>query len=166
MTIGQIAAGGRILADTIAAIAPLCVIKPTDESVTSSIVLQDDNALVLPVVADGTYILVCFLDYEGGTGGSSDIKVQWSVPSGSAMRHQPVGAGTGGGAITGFAYAGSTVTSYGTQGAGNLCGLTMIGSVVVGSTAGNVQLLWAQNTSDSTPTIVHAQSFLAMWRIT
>ncbi len=165
MTVGQIAAGARILADTIAAIAPLCVIKPADESVTSSTVLQDDNALVLPVVADGTYIMVCYLDYEGGTQGSSDLQWEWALPASSTLRYTEIHTGLTGNIAGAATNLGSTIGTAGTDG-GNLRAVLMVGSLLVSSTAGNLQLKWAQNTSDSTPTIVHAQSFLAMWEIT
>ena len=53
----------------------------------------------------------------------------------------------------------------GTNGAGIVQEASMRGSIVVSTTAGNVQLKWAQGTSSGTGTIVHAQSSLKLQRV-
>ena len=72
---------------------------------------------------------------------------------------------TSGAAVTGTTNLDSDVVSAGTATAGVLRGVSMHGTLTVGATAGSIQLQWAENTSDSTPTIVHAQSSLALWRV-
>jgi hypothetical protein len=163
---GNIAAGGRILAADIRSVAPLAVIKGADETVTSSTTLQNDDALVLPVVANGTYIFWCYLDYEGGTQGSSDIKWQWAVPASATLRYWAGYIGTTGTLHGSATITGGTSVSAGTGGTSVLMGAFMKGTLIVSSTAGNIQLEWAQNTSSGTGTIVHAQSELTLWRIT
>lgn len=161
-----IVAGSRILAAQIAGIAPLAVIKPTDEPVTSSTTLQNDNDLIVSVAANSTWLFLCMLDYEGGTQGASDIKWLWSIPAGASLRYHGIHDTTGGASVAGTTYTGATTVTSGSNGAGVLKAATMIGSLNVSSSAGSVQLTWAQNSSSGTPTIVHAQSLLALWRIT
>lgn len=162
---GLIVAGSRIVASVMQSIAPQCVIKGADQSLASSTTMQNDNALFEALVANATYIFVCYLNYEGGTRGSSDIKWVWAVPTGATMRYQATSAGTSG-VVQTPSLTGSTTWPAGSSGAGALNGILMTGSIICGPTAGNAQLQWAQNASNATPTIVHAQSFLAMWRIT
>lgn len=162
---GLIVAGSRILASVMGQIAPQAVIKGADQSLASSTTMQNDNALFLPVIANATYLFVCYLDYEGGTRGSSDIKHAWSVPSGGTLRYVKLGNNTSGVAEI-VTLAGATIWPDATNGAGSLQGLLMLGSLIMGSTAGNLQLQWAQNTSSATATIVHAQSLLSLWRVT
>jgi hypothetical protein len=142
----------------------LSVIKSSDQDVTSSAVLVNDNALFLPMVANATYWFNCFLSYKGGTLGSSDLQFQWAGPASSSMRF---GASyfAGGGGWDGIAgYMGYNITAT-TNGTSNVRPVIMTGSVQTSTTAGNLQLQWAQNTSDSTPTTVQAQSYLSLVRV-
>lgn len=163
MAIGLIAAGQRITAALLNSIAPLCVIKPADQSVTNSVVLVNDNALAVPVVAGATYLFDCYLDFEGGTTGSSDLQWQWQVPTGATLRYASGHVNTGAFVFT--SYTGASNVTASTNGAGTILAVTMKGSLTMSSTGGNLQLKWAQNTANATATIVHAQSYLALWRI-
>jgi len=158
-------AGEVITASLLQAFAPFFASKTIDQSVTSSTVLVNDTALSLPVAASATYFFVLNLSFEGGTTGSSDLKWGWTFPSGLTMRYTQ--AGNAGNALTatmgGFTQA--TSGSNATNGAGNLQGLILLGTVTVSSTAGTLQFQWAQHTSSGTATIVHAGSVLGMWRI-
>jgi hypothetical protein len=163
---GPFTAGQRITAAQLNAFcAPVEVIKAADQSVTSSTVLVNDTALVLPVVASATYDFSCYLDYEGGTLGASDLKFQWTVPSGT-LRFWMGFVNTAGTNSAGQTFTDTSVVGIGTNGAASLRGAQMEGSLVVGSTGGSLQLQWAQNMSSATATIVHAQSRVRLWRIT
>jgi hypothetical protein len=148
------------------AIAPNAVIKGADQSLASSTTLQNDNALFVPCAANATYFFVCMLDYEGGTAGSSDIKWVWSVPTSSALRYHLIATAAAAvlATTTGTTQPGAATVTAGTNGAGVLRGATMLGSLIT-STAGLLQLQWAQNASNATPTIVHGQSVLALWQV-
>jgi len=161
-------AGQKLTAAALASFAaPLAVIKPSDQSVTSSTVLVNDTALVTPnLVASATYLFWCYLNYEGGTGGSSDIKWQWAAPAGATLRYGLAHVGQANNVDVGNTYQASDIPTGRTQGAGVLSGAIMTGSLVMSTTAGSLQLKWAQNTSNATATIVHAQSTLALWRVT
>ena len=162
--IGQINAGGRITAVMLRDVAPLAAYKAGDQSVSSSTTLVNDAYLFVSVLANAVYYFSCFLDYQGGTQGSSDIKWAWSVPSGTTMRYTDTHVSTGGSSTVGALSTESTVPTAGTNGS-TLRGITMTGTVATSSTAGTLQLQWAQNTSSGTATTVHAQSSLALWQI-
>lgn len=161
-----IVAGSRILASVIQSVAPLAVIKGADQSVASNnTTLVNDNALFVPVVANGTYFWVMLLDYEGNTQGSGDLKFQITLPTGATARYWMGNISTGGASTTSFMGSQGASYSAGTGGAGNLRGLLAVGTAIIGGTPGNMQLQWCQNTSNATATIVHAQSALALWRV-
>jgi hypothetical protein len=161
--LNKIVAGSRILASEIQAVAPLAAVKGTDQSVTSSTVLVNDNTLFVPVLASVTYFLILQVIYEGGTQGSSDLKFAWTAPSGAAMSVQQSSITTAGGSTIGFV-RGLSGSTAGTSGAGNKWGLQLTGTFSTSSTAGTLQFQWAQNTSNGTATIVHAQSALCLWQ--
>lgn len=164
---GPFQAGQKITAALLNSFcAPLEVIKPSDQSVTSSTVLVNDTALFAAVVASATYDFMLYLDFEGGTLNASDLKFQLTVPAGAALRAQRIYTTTAGAASVSNTITDGVTTVAGTNGAGVLQAALMEGSLVVGATQGNLQLQWAQNTSSATATIVHAQSKLRLWRIT
>lgn len=157
--------GQTITAAELTSMEALYAYKSSDQSVTSSTTLVSDNALFLPVAANATYDFFCYLNYTGGTQGASDIKVQWTVPAGATLRFQPVGIGTGGGMGFGNTDSAASSVALGTQGSGTLCGATMLGTLIMSSTAGTLQLEWAQNSSNATATTVKAQSLLRLARL-
>lgn len=145
---------------------PVAAVKTSDQSVTSSTAFVSDTELFVPLVALGTYQFECFLSYEGAAGNNTGaIKWKWIVPAGTSVRYQGLFQGTGGGAsVNGVFIAGDTPASN-TQGPGVLTGVSMIGTIVVSSTGGNMTLQWAQNVSNATSTVVHPQSCLILRRI-
>jgi hypothetical protein len=164
MSFPTINAGQSITAGLLTSMEPLTVIKPVDQAVTSSVALINDTALLLPMVANGSYLFSCFLSYKGGTLGSSDLQFQWAGPSGATMRYGASFFAGGGGWDGASAYLGYNITAT-TNGTSNVRPVIMMGSVQNSTTAGNLQLTWAQNTSSSTPTTVQAQSVLALVRV-
>lgn len=144
---------------------PTTAVKTADTGRTSTTALVNDPDLVLAVSANATYRVLCYLNFDGGNLGASDLKVQWSVPSTATFRYQCEGAGTGGGYIGQVTRFGSDIYAIGTLGAGNPCAAMMTGSLKVLANAGSIQLLWAQNTSSGTATTMRAQSFIEMQRI-
>lgn len=163
--VSSVNAGSRITASMLRGVAPLAVVKGADESVTSSTTLQNDDALFLSVAANATYLFECYLNYEGGTLGSSDLKLVWSAPSGATMRFTFAHVDTSGNNVCSVTSAAGSTLTTGTNGAASLRGATMKGTLAVGATAGTLQLTWAQNTSSGTATIIHALSHLALWQV-
>ena len=155
-------AGSRILAAAARGIAPLAAYKASDETV-STLTLQNDDALLLPVAANATYMWVMFATYTGGTAGSSDLKSAWTYPSGATMLYGRLGVPASGG----LAFAKgiqSDVVNYQTSGSGTNAFFN-IGTLVVSSTPGTLQWQWCTNTTPAVNTTVHAGSVLAAWQI-
>ncbi len=145
-------------------LAPNAVVKQADQSVANSVVPVNDTELVLPVLANAQYIFTCFLDYEGGTSNASDLRWQWSVPSAATLRYSASYQQPAGTVIVQLTYPAATVNFGITNGAANLRSVTMLGTLLVGANAGNLQLQWAQSTSSATATTIHAQSSLSLQR--
>jgi hypothetical protein len=143
---------------------PLAVVKPLAQSVTSSTTMVNDNDLVLPVAASVTYEFRCFLNFTAATGG--DLKWTWAVPAGAVLFYQTLHneGGTTGLSNSTIAYSnGNTIQAAG--GGGIVEAVRMDGTLVTSSTAGTLQLQWAQNTSSGTATIVRDRCHLILRRV-
>lgn len=154
-------AGQRVTADLLNELIPQVVVKGSDQAYTN-ITLANDDELFLVVEANSTYLFQCYLDYEGGTQGATDMTIGWTVPSGATLRYQHIGINTSGVADTGVTSQASSNPNFGTRGTGNLCGATFVGSLVVGSTGGTIQLKASKNSNGTGDTIIHAQSYLSL----
>ena len=163
-TFPVILAGSRITAGLLTSMQPVVVTKPADQSVTSSTVLVNDNSLVVPnLLASATYQFQCLINYEGGTRGAADFKWIWTLPSAATMLYSVIYRDTSGNVHADLSSNGGT-TVAGSNGAGALLNVTMLGSVTISSTPGSLQLQWAQGTSSGTATKVHAGSTLQLQR--
>ena len=137
--------------------------KSTDQSVTSSTTLVNDNALTWPVDANTNYLFDMQLVYTGGTTG--DIKIGWGVPAGAAASWSAAGLDASLG-YKNVANLADTVTSdFG-------CVATITGRLIevsgylaVDSTAGNFTLRFAQQTSNATASTMRAGSFGILYRV-
>lgn len=161
----SVTAGSLATSAFVNSLAPQGVVKPTDESVTSSTTLQSDNDLYAPLNA-GSFAFLLMVAYEGGTQGSSDLKIGFSVPaSTTSFRASPTYSDTSGTAHVGNSLTSSSTIAAGTSGAGNLHTLSITGAVVLTTGGQNLTVQWAQNTSSSTSTIVHSGSSLILWQL-
>lgn len=137
--------------------------KGSDQSVTSSTTLVNDNALAVALTANTTYKVELLLFYTGGTAGSSDIKWDFTVPSGAVL--SPVREL---GLTTGLAVQYLTVPAggaFGSNGTGNKMAAEIACTIAVSSTPGLLQFQFAQNTSSATATTVKAGSLLSVWQV-
>lgn len=174
-------AGGHILAAAIRGVAPIAAYKGSDQSQASNnTAFAADTDLSIGLAANSRYLFIAMLGFTGAATGSGDLATSFAWPAGSAGQFSgwgifanatavPSGAGntntsafrTSPGSVG--AGKGSVYLSFGSAG-GTQVPAFMMGSVAVGATAGNLQLLWMQNTSSSTATIVKAGSWLAAWQ--
>jgi uncharacterized protein YgiB involved in biofilm formation len=129
---------------------------------TYSTTLVNDSALFVPVVANAVYLFESFIQYIGGTQGSSDLKMMWAVPTGSSMSWTPMYVNTSGTLVAAGANGQGATIIAGTSGNRTISGF---GTLAVGSLAGNMQLQWAQNTPSTTATQVIAGSLLTSWQV-
>lgn len=142
------------------------VIKSADESVTSSAVLQNDDHLVVGLLANSQYWIELFLIYQAGT--TEDLALGFSVPSGAALYWTHGGLRGGAtGSVDNISRTFLDESGAGWIGGTGANAVVMgEGRVVTGGSAGNLQLRWAQNTSGGTATIVRAGSILIAQRLT
>jgi hypothetical protein len=158
---------GEVLAsaDVNSWFVPLAAVKGSDTSRSSNTTVASDPDLSLAVAANCTYVFSMYLDFEGGTTGASDLKFTWSVPASTTMRYNIAYSTASPAVSVSNSFTQASIISAATNGATVLQGLHAHGSIVTSSTAGNVVLQWAQNTSSGTATILHTQSHLYAFRI-
>jgi hypothetical protein len=161
----QILAGMDYTAALIQSIAPLSAWKAADLPRSNTTTVANDGDLLIPVVANGSYIFLAGLFATGAAISTGDIKVTFTWPSGSG-KWGSAGLATGSavpnwnGARTS---SGATPVGFGVNGASSSTAW-IFGTLLNGATPGNLQLQWAQNTSNATATTLQAESFLAAIR--
>jgi len=131
--------------------------KASDESVTSSTTVQNDDDFVFAIPASQNYSGVLSFRLNGGS--SSGFKWQFALPTGGAMAGLWFKWSTNSSSWTDGAYltsAQTTTTPNGIQGL--YCLFNYTSSV----NAGNIQLQWAQTTSDGTATTLMAESYMML----
>lgn len=141
------------------------IIKQSDESVTSSTTLQNDNELILPIAANEKWFVEFFLLLDMSASGLPDFKVEMTAPTGASGGWLLVGevAGATDSYILGRSFGGSG-TVHDTQSAYQP-GPVLRAVVDNGVNAGNLTLQWAQGTSNANPTTVKAGSFMRCLRL-
>lgn len=147
---------------------PVAIVRKTaDETVTSSITVQDDDQLVVAVAANSVYTVESFLIYDGDTTG--DFRLTFTGPSGAAMDWTPNGASgsqsAGTGSIKLERQPLGVESTLGASGAGAKAVAMPRGLLSTGGTAGNLTLRWAQAVSSATATTVFANSWLRLTKI-
>ena len=139
--------------------------KSDDELVNNSTTLQNDDLLLAPLNVNETVTFICTLAHIGNT--TANFKCGFTIPSGATIRWSTIGGvtyDTGGSFIIvdertasgdKIDVDGSTISRR----------VSMIGVVVNGGTAGDLQLQWAQSTAAVVDTKVLTNSFLLVWRV-
>jgi hypothetical protein len=144
------------------------VIKTADESVTSSTTVQNDNHLVLAVTASTNYLVEAWVACDGNSGGSGpNLKVSWAGPTGATMRwgwglEDELSSDTG----TWETTISTTETISSSDFGGDDVLVFVKGVLQVSTTAGSLQLKWAQASSSSTATRVFTGSALRITPVT
>lgn len=128
----------------------LTVEKATNESVTNSTTLQNDDHLLLAIPANETWIYDLVLRAQSVS--NESMRIDFSIPSGAAGGYVVVMNSNSStfSQIMGTLFL---MTDFGTDGYYHIKAL-----VINGSTGGNVQFQWAQRISGATATIVKAGS--------
>lgn len=134
--------------------APTVVRKTADETVNNSDALQNDDDLLFAMTASTTYEIELLLLISSNA--TADFKMAFTLPAGADMIW--------------FLPATATLASEGSTAEGiSITGTTVEGYLIRGivrcdTTAGNLQLQWAQNTATVVDTIVYANSALKYWK--
>lgn len=130
-------------------------IKGSDQQVTSSTVLVNDEALLLALAAGSIYTFHGRIAYNSGS--TPDIKMAFTVPNGAAIYFFHIDSDLT--TLRGY-FTLTSGTSFIAQCTGNNQLLFIHGVVVTGATAGNLQFQFAQQTSNGGATKVLAFSTL------
>lgn len=154
---------------------PYYVFKTADETVNASTTLQDDDHLVYPVAANTTYFFRLQLLLSSASA-TPDFKVGWTVPAAGAMFWGEKITITSAASIQ--AMWNSTITQASVPdtlliesdtriiaGAIATTGAYFEGFVRNGANSGNLQLQWAQQTSNASDSKVLKHSFLEIIKI-
>src|SRR5215472_12558663 len=144
---------------------PLAAYRTSTQSVTSSTTLVNDTQLSVAVAANAVYRVELGMTYTADTAG--DIKLGWTTPAGATIATAvTVGLSLTAAAATDDVTVGASSTPvFGGIGAGANAALQYIFILTTSSTAGTLQLQWAQNSSSATATTVNAGSYLIAQRI-
>lgn len=155
-----IGSAGRLLRVNAAGTAPewgapnydQFVRKTASETVNNSSTLQDDDALVVPILANEVWVVEFVVVFNSNT--TADIKFAVTVPSGATGRVSIIRE-------TGAAIAMAT-PAFGNAAAADGNAVHVFAElkayVINGANAGNVTLQWAQNVADPSDTIVYRGS--------
>lgn len=146
--------------------------KTAAETVTSSTALQDDDHLLIPIAANETWAFEMVLFY-GSAGSAGDFKIAFTVPASATGAWGATGPVIG---LTSVDTASMWSRSYASFGDSNTISfgtapgtfdLTAIvkGLCVNSSTAGNITLRWAQNTSDGSGCTIRVNSYALAHRL-
>lgn len=137
-----------------------------DVSYTSNTALANISALTIPVAASGiaeTWQFHGELYIDGDPTG--DVQIAVTVPTGSSLQWGPRGLNSGG---TNPSYA-MTTTSGTSVTIGCISGTRQLvvfsGTVITGTTAGNIQIQAAQGSSSVTATTIRAASWVRGQRV-
>jgi hypothetical protein len=141
-------------------------LKTTDETVTSSTTLQNDDDLRFSALASTKYGFEIECWYDTPT--AADFKYDVNGPAGASLvqivcEHIAPGAAafTDNAIQTAFAFTAIAVTeTSGTNGFVRIRGI-----VHNGTTAGTGVMRWAQNTSNASATTVRAGSLIRFWEL-
>lgn len=158
----QIYAGQRITAALLNSIQPLAATRSSTQQVTSSVTLINDDTLFLSLVANATYAVGMLLFYSGNNV-PGDLNFKFTVPSGATGTAQIIRVNASGTFVGGSSNNFTNATNAAAAGAGNIQALSFSGTLVT-SSAGVLQLQWAQNTSSATKTQMELNSSLVAWR--
>jgi hypothetical protein len=142
---------------------PTVVIKSADETVTGSTTLQDDDDLLLALGANEVweFELVAWVTSNG----TADVKVGFTAPAGATVEWSRPGMSNAAGTVLGTGIISGSGSSEGYFGSTGGSLVRLIGRVENGATPGNLQMQWAQNTSDGVNTIVKKYSTLKGYQL-
>jgi hypothetical protein len=136
--------------------------KTSDESVTNSNVLQDDDHLFATLGSGQVWEVEGMLDFSSSSA-TPGVAFGLAVPMGASFKlsyHSNDGSATG--FRAGVLTSGSASVSVP---AGGSAIVFVRDIVVMGSNSGTVRLQWAQSTADATPTTARVNSYLKFTRI-
>jgi hypothetical protein len=146
--------------------------KAAAESVTSSIVLQNDDDLSIALAAGAVFLIDAYIIVTGAAAG--DLRVAWAVSGGvaqlagrSCMGPQIGTADSTNNAMrSSGAHSLTTSLGYGTDGAaGSSCQEHFLVETTTANTPGTLTMQWAQFTSSATSTTLAIGTFMVITEV-
>lgn len=139
-------------------------------AINNSVALVSDAVLFAALPTAGRFQFDLTLFYDSST--TADFKVAFTIPAAAVIRWGGVGpsttvaSGVGPGQFSVAIGSGTTIVYGGSGvGTGNTVAIMVRGNVLMGGTAGNLQVQYAQQVADPTDTVVRAHSRLQVWRV-
>ena len=131
--------------------------KPTNETVTSSTILQNDDALAVTLEANKTYIVDSTI-FAKSSSATPDMKIAFTAPAGAVMELGEVASAGSGQSTDVLETSGTASGRITVRGSNQPSIIHVTGTVTTGSTAGTLTLQWAQATANANGTVVNAAS--------
>jgi len=136
--------------------------------------LGDATGLAMALDANTVYGWDCYLAYDSGR--TPDLKIAWTAPAGATGHWGAYGlstteSGSGIGSLTALrkdAYGDANTIVLGGNDTPGIPGPMVarpMGYIEVGATAGNLQLRFAQQSSNATNTVIRAGCWLRAWKL-
>lgn len=147
----------------------LMVAKPSATTRISNATLAADPHLVLTLQASYTYVIRGVMYVSSGT--TPDAQFALSFPAGATtpfggVRMVTTSAGATGDVDVGaYTSATSGTSNLGVGGSGGTQTTLIEATIVMSTTAGDVTVLWAQNTNTASNTVLETGSHLMAYRI-
>jgi hypothetical protein len=173
MTITPPAAGQDItddfLSDLTAAAQPLFAYRTSDSAaIQSDATVNDDDTLFVTPTISAVYTVKALIMYRSDT--TADFKLAFAFPAGASLYFSSENAqfltSTALGASTQLENAASgSAYALGGNGTGTTMTFSGTGVLIMGTTAGDFKVQWAQNTSTATNTAVRAGSYIRLDRV-
>lgn len=143
------------------------VVAGSDEAVTSSTTLQDDDAILFAVEASSVYWFECMLGFDSSTNPGVGVKFRFTLPSGATMTWfiQGFYSTTNANLFNGMVYNESSPTTTVTATvitSANGGTAVILRGIVRTTGAGTVTLQWAQGVSSGTALTRKKDSFIAV----
>jgi hypothetical protein len=139
--------------------------KTADQNVASSTTLISDTHLLMAMAVSEVYQFEFIIFFQAATAG--DIKLALNVPAGATGSWGAIGPDTTTPTIykssQNAAFGDATTVTFGGNAAPEVCFVS--GVVIQSSTAGNLQLRWAQAASSATNTTIFTNSVLKAVRL-
>lgn len=171
-----LAAGTEPTAAQWQTLLPLFARKASDQSVTSSTTLVNDNDLLVSVAASAVYELsLLLIGINAGGSSAGDLKYAFTQPTGSSCSYAQAGPHVNWppAVATDFeiewaarsADTGSPTTTTAIGLTTTAFGVHIKGILVVGANAGTFRLQWAQNSSNASSSTLKAGSYMRLQQV-
>lgn len=142
-------------------VLPYTLIRKTaDEAVNNSVVMQNDDHLIIPIAANEVWQAEYFLHVLQGAWAAVDFKYNFTIPAAATLTYKAHDAIDSAGTLAGsmiIVAATDLVAAVG-NGISSLIHAKIV--VVNGANAGNITLQWAQNAAAAVNTKLLANSYL------